>query len=98
MYNTDGFKDGTLHSEGSYYSSATDYTNWGATNRLTAGVGLNIDQFSISAAYQYSTTSGEFHPFMNYWDNTSSADDNVANMVKVKNNRHQLLLTLGYSF
>lgn len=98
MYDTDGFKDGTLDSEGSYYSSATDYTNWGATNRLTAGVGLNIDQFSISAAYQYSTTSGEFHPFMNYWDKTTSADDNIANMVKVKNNRHQLLLTLGYTF
>ena len=98
MYNSDGFKDGTLQSEGSYYSSATDFTNWGATNRLTAGVGLNVDKFSISAAYQYSTTSGEFHPFMDYVDNTDSAYDNIANMVKVKNNRHQLLLTLGYSF
>ena len=98
MYNSDGFKDGTLQSEGSYYSSATDFTNWGATNRLTAGVGLNVDKFSISAAYQYSTTSGEFHPFMNYVDNTDSAYDNIADVVDVKNTRHQLLFTLGYTF
>ncbi len=98
MYKTEGFKDGTLDSNGSYYSSATDYTNWGGTNRITAGVGLNIDQFSLSAAYQYSTCSGEFRPFMSYTDASNPADNNIADIVKVKNNRHQLLLTLGYSF
>ncbi len=98
MYNEDGFKDGTLDSDGSYYSSATDYTNWKATNRFTAGVGLNIDKLNLSAAYQYSSTSGEFMPFMNYYDETDPADDNIANVVKVKNNRHQFLFTIGYTF
>ena len=98
MYNEDGFKDGTLDSDGSYYSSATDYTNWKATNRFTAGVGLNIDKLNLSAAYQYSSTSGEFMPFMNYYDQTDPADDNIANVVKVNNKRHQVLFTIGYTF
>lgn len=98
MYDKEGFKDGTLDSDGSYYSSATDYTNWQATNRVTAGIGLNLGQLNLSAAYQLSTTNGEFHPFMNYYDNTTPASDNIASTVKVKNNRHQLLFTLGYVF
>ena len=98
MYNTDGFKDGTLQSEGSYYSSATDYTNWKATHRLTAGLGYTIDQFNISAAYQLSTTKGEFAPFASYVDHADPSGNNIANVVDVKNTRHQLLFTLGYSF
>ena len=98
MYKKEGFKDGTLASDASYVSSATDYTNWQSTNRVTFGVGYSIGHFNIAAAYQYSTTSGDFYPFMNYEDNTTPADNNIARSVSVKNNRHQVLCTLSYTF
>ena len=98
MYKLSGFKDGSLQSNGSYYSSATDYTNWKATNRVTCGLGYNVGNFNLDVAYQYSATSGEFAPFMNYWDNITSEDDNVCDVVEVSNKRHQLLLTVGYRF
>ena len=98
MYEKNGFKDGTLDSEGSYYSSATDYTNWESTNRFTCGVGYNIGKVSMDLAYQYSTTKGKFTPFQSYYDNNNSVEDCVADAVSVKNNRHQVLFTLGYHF
>ncbi len=98
VYNKDGFKDGTLASPGSYYSSATDYTNWESTNRITCGIGLKLDKVNLSAAYQYSMQNGYFAPFMSYMDNDFAADDNIADMVKVSNKRHQLLLTATYTF
>ena len=98
MYSKNGFKDGSLDSPGSFYASSTDYTNWKATNRLTAGIGVNFDKLSIDLAYQYTITKGEFSPFMSYWSGSSSIPDNVANIVDVENKRHQVLLTLGYHF
>ena len=98
MYKESGFKDGTLASEGSYYSSATDFTTWKATNRITCGLGYAVGQFNFDLAYQYSTTNGDFMPFMNYWDSEYVEDDNVCNVVEVSNKRHQLLFTLGYKF
>ena len=98
MYKLEGYKDGTIASDGSYYSSATDYTNWKGTNRITCGVGYTTGHFNLDVAYQYSATDGEFAPFMNYWDDVTSEDDNVANVVNVSNKRHQLMVTLGYKF
>lgn len=113
MYEEDGFKDGTVDSPGSYYASATDYTNWKATNHITAGVGYTLDKLSIDLAYHYTNVKGDFKPFMEYDFNettgegqfgnfrnptVSSADDMFVNPVKVDNKRHQLLLTLGYHF
>lgn len=98
MYQKDGFKDGTLDSDASYYSSATDYTNWEATNRLTCGVGYQVGPLNLSAAYQYSAQNGYFEPFASYFSNDDPADDNIADAVKVSNKRHQLLFTLSYTF
>lgn len=98
MYQTGGFKDGSIESPGTYVASAADFTNWEDTHRLTLGVGYTYDKFNVSLAYQYSTTSGKFYPFMSYEDNDTPADSNIADGVKVNNNRHQLLLTLGYTF
>lgn len=97
VYQKEGFKDGTLNSDGSYVSSATDYTNWEATHRITCGFGYTFDKFNASLAYQYSTSKGTFSPFMSYYGD-SPADDNIAPQVSVTNKRHQLLLTLGYTF
>jgi hypothetical protein len=98
MYQKEGFKDGTLNSDGSYVSSATDYTNWDATNRFTCGFGYTFDKFNASLAYQYSTTKGTFSPFMSYYDANSPTADCVAPQVSVENKRHQVLFTLGYTF
>ena len=98
MYNKEGFKDGTLPTDGSYYSSATDYTNWESTNRFTCGLGYNVGQFSLDVAYQYSAQNGKFSPFMNYVNNNEADLNNVANTVDVSNKRHQVLFTLGYKF
>lgn len=93
MYNKNGFKDGTLASYGVTDQSATDYTNWKDTYRLTAGVGYRFDKFSLDLAYQYSQTDGTFTPFSDVLDATNAAES-----VDVSNKRHQLLFTLGYSF
>ena len=106
MYNKDGYKDGTLDSYGSNYSSATDFTNWEATNRITCGLGYNIGQLSLDLAYQYSVSNGSFKPFMDSWGNFNYIDtdgqrktdmiDSYPGSTKVSNKRHQLLFTVAY--
>ena len=103
MYNKEGYKDGTINSYGTYYSSTTDYTNWKATNRITAGVGYSCRNWTIDLAYQYSQTDGDFYPFMSYVDQPTNAErvpafDNVCNSTKVSNKRNQVLMTIGYKF
>ncbi len=105
MYEKYGYKDGTINSPGSYYSSSTDYTNWKATNRFTCGLGYNFGNMTIDLAYQYSAQSGDFSPFTSgtykYYNEESHVEeqyDNICDAVNVSNKRHQLLLTLGYHF
>ena len=112
MFKKEGYKDGNIDSYGSNYSSATDYTNWEATNRYTVGVGYTLGKMSFDLAYQYAQTNGKFHPFADsYLDYTypgqdsngndvtmTESLDNYADAVKVSNKRNQLLLTLTYRF
>ena len=100
MYVSDGQKDPGLSSLGTSYASATDYTDWKATNRFTLGVGYQIDKFNIDLAYQYSSQSGDFYPFSNVKNINinSTTYNNIATGTKVKNDKSQLLLTLGYRF
>ena len=100
MYVSDGQKDPGLSSLGTSYASATDYTNWKATNRFTLGVGYQIDKFNIDLAYQYSSQSGDFYPFSNVKNINinSTTYNNIATGTKVKSDKSQLLLTLGYRF
>lgn len=112
MFKKEGYKDGNIDSYGSNYSSATDFTNWEATNRYTVGVGYTLGKMSFDLAYQYAQTNGKFHPFADsYLDYTypgqdsngndvtmTESLDNYANAVKVSNKRNQLLLTLTYRF
>ena len=108
MYRSNGFKDGSLDSYGSNYSSATDYTNWKSTNRFTLGLGYTTGRFAFDLAYQYSQTNGDFHPFADsYTDmyvegNDNKVDtlpvDNYAEANKVENRRNQLLFSISCSF
>lgn len=103
IYSENGVKgvlaNGNLvQSPGIYYSSTTDYTNWKGTNRFTLGIGYAVKNFNVDLAYQYSTTDGEFYPFMSYTDDQAPDMNNIADAVSVSNKRHQVLLTLGYRF
>lgn len=93
MYEKEGFKDCTLNSYGTYYQSATDYTNWKDTYRITCGLGYRYDKFSFDLAYQYSQTNGTFSPFYDTYDQT-----NIAVLADVSNKRHQVLFTMAYTF
>ena len=97
MYEELGFKNGALASAGSYYSSATDFTNWRAINRITCGLGFQIDKFNIAAAYQYSAQNGKFQPFMSS-EGVVPAEDNIVRDASVSNKRHQVLVTATYTF
>jgi opacity protein-like surface antigen len=90
-YEEDGYRNMMLDSPGVMYASTTDYTNWKATNRLTAGLGFKAGNMNIDLAYQYSATDGDFYPFQKY-------DSNPVGATSVSNKRHQILLTLGYTF
>ena len=100
MYDKDAQKDPGIASLGTAYASATDYTNWSAINRFTLGVGYQVKNFNIDLAYQYSAQNGSFAPFSNFIpsDRTTVTESNVATTTDVKNNRSQLLLTVGYRF
>ena len=87
----------TYNSDGYYYSSTTDYTNWKAINRFTLGVGFNIDNFNIDVAYMHTTQKGDFYPFETI-EKMPNGDSNIAPSVEVKNDRDQFLITLGYKF
>lgn len=101
MFQKNGFKDGTISSEGSYYASSTDYVNWESTNRITCGIGYTVGKMNLDVAYQYSSQNGMFHPFMDSYQDNWADDPNFTNYVdavKVSNKRHQLIFTLGYKF
>lgn len=105
MYEESGVRDQTLDSPGTYMSSSTDYTNWKDTHRITAGVGFTFDKVRLDLAYQYSMRKGDFYPYMNgveakYYSSYGLLEvlRNECNAVSVKDNRHQLLCTLSYSF
>lgn len=109
MYDENGRKgmyknNDYVSSNGIYVASTGDYTNWKGTNRFTLGLGYTFDKFNLDLAYQYSSQEGDFHPFasdfFNYTasDGSTVKDENIGTVTKVKNNRSQLLLTLGYRF
>lgn len=94
MFEKTADRDQTIASQGTVYATSTDYTNWKATNRITAGLGFNYQSLSIDFAYQYSCQDGDFYPFAGW----SKANAPAAPATKVSNNRHQLLMTVGYKF
>ena len=98
MFEENGFRDVTLDSDGTFCSTTTDYTNWKDTHRITAGLGYTMGKVNLSAAYQLSSTKGEFNPMINYIDDVHPEFSVITNPVDVKKIRHQAILTLGYTF
>lgn len=92
------FKDGTIDSYGTFYASQTDYTNWKDTHRFTCGFGMSFGSFTADLAYQYSTTKGEYFPFMSYYNDDDPSLSNICDKTDVSDNRHHVMFTLGYRF
>ena len=97
MFRENAYRDQSIGSNGVDIATSTDYTNWKAMNRFTCGVGFNYENLNIDVAYQYTTQKGDFYPFMSYV-NENAALSNIPTSCKVDNNRHQLLMTVGYKF
>lgn len=79
-----------------YYDSVltdTDYTNWHGINRITAGLGYRWNGGYIDLAYQYQMQTGDFYAF-----STSNYQDNSLQASTIKNNRSQIMATLGFRF
>lgn len=107
MFKESGFRDQTVGSAGTMYATSSDYTNWKATNRITAGVGFSYEKLFIDLAYQFTTKKGDFYPYMDYIDKTNYPTPageykknyyNAVSATPVKFNRHQILMTVGYKF
>ena len=91
-YNKNGVRDMKLDSPGVSYASTTDYVNWKDTHRITFGMGYKLSGWNFDIAYQYQLTSGDFYPMQKF-----EADQNVGS-TNVDFKRHQVLLTVGYTF
>ena len=91
-YNKNGVRDMKLDSPGVSYASTTDYVNWKDTHRITFGMGYKLSGWNFDIAYQYQLTSGDFYPMQKF-----EADQNIGS-TNVDFKRHQVLLTVGYTF
>ncbi len=83
-YKKDGYK--TIL----YYEpfTDTDFTNWGATHRVTCGIGYRWKGGYADLSYQYQTQKGDFYAF----------DDIDLKSTPIKNNRSHIMGTLGFRF
>ena len=47
MFKEEGYRDQSIASPGTAYATSSDFTNWKATNRITAGVGFNYQGWAF---------------------------------------------------
>ena len=78
------------------YNTSTNYVNLGDINRYTVGLGYKAKHFYTDFAWQYQQQSGDFYAFTTQRGNPS--ETNEAPCTKLKLDRSQFLLTLGYKF
>lgn len=83
----------TLTYAGPY--TETDYTNWKGMDRFTLGVGFRFDGGYVDVAYQYQTQKGDFYAFDNY---NESDHKYTLKPTSIKNDRSQLMATIGFRF
>jgi len=80
----------------------TDFTNWKATNRFTFGLGYRYKGGYIDLAYQYSGQKGDFYAFnvdnVNFVDINNTPLNMDLKPTEIKNNRSQIMCTLGFRF
>lgn len=81
--------------------SETDYTNWGATNRLTFGLGYRFKGGYFDLAYQLQLQKGKFYAYdydgVVYRDVGGPANLSIA-PTEITNNRSHIMATIGFKF
>lgn len=76
-----------------------EYENSLERNNVSLGLGYRFGHFYTDLAYQYSVRDGEFYPFDSGYSGTYPyTNDGLLPATKVKNERNNVLLTLGYKF
>jgi hypothetical protein len=77
----------------------TYFTNWKATNRFTAGIGFRFRGGYFDLAYQLQLQKGDFYAFGNQnQDISKGAKVYLIEPTEIKNNRSQVMATLGFKF
>ncbi len=79
----------------------TDYTNWGAINRVTLGLGYRFKGGYIDLAYQLQLQKGDFYAYdYKGVDHTLVGLDSnpVITPTQITNNRSHVMATLGFKF
>ena len=84
-FKKDAFR--TIGYDGPY--SETDWTNWGAINRFSLGLGYRYKSGYVDLAWQYQAQKGDFYAFDNGEDFKPT---------EIKANRSQLMATFGFRF
>ena len=83
-------------------STETDYTNWGAVNRVTFGVGYRFKGGYIDLAYQYQMQKGDFYAYdyqgVNHPEVSNMSANPVIAPTQISNNRSHIMATLGFKF
>lgn len=97
--------DQTVDSKAVDFLLGTDYTNLGATNMLTFGLGYRYKMFYADFAYKYRAQKGDFYAFDDTFQRNGGADFNQfmgANQSlapeKINLDRHSITFTLGFKF
>ena len=80
------------------YATETAYINWKDLHRVTFGFGYRFKGGYFDVAYQYQAQKGDFYAFGCYNDYYDGSFKNDVPPTSVKNNRSQLMATLGFSF
>lgn len=78
------------------YATETAFVNWKGLNRITFGFGYRFKGGYFDLAYQYQSQNGDFYAFDG--DYTDAGKYYSLAPTSVKNNRSQILGTLGFSF
>ncbi len=99
---TSPFKDNAYNNI-DYYSgyTETDYTNWGAINRLTFGLGYRFKGGYFDLAYQLQLQKGKFYAYDYEGVDHSSVGGPVGLSIAptdISNNRSHIMATIGFKF
>ncbi len=93
-FHEDAYKDLPYNS----IQTDTDFANVKALNNYTLGVGFRGPIFYADLAYKYTTYKEDFYPFINAYQEGNSWIVGSPEATRVKNQRHQLLVTVGMHF
>lgn len=98
--------DQSVDSKAVDFALGTDYTNLGATNMITCGLGYRYKNFYADFAYKYRAQKGQFYAFDDYFQRTGSSSEYGQFMgegqhlspEKISLDRHTITFTLGFKF